>query len=181
MNVVFVIFHILGVAIGAGAAFTGDFIFFASIKDKVISKEENKLMDAVSTLVWFGLGLILLSGVGLVWLRPEIFLRSEKFWAKMTVVLVIAINGLIFRFVHRKTFAESIGVRFEKADKLMKNKLSIIISGALSMISWVYTIILGVLSRTPFSYAEFIFFYMGILVIAFFGAVLLKDRILSAN
>jgi len=52
---VYTIFHIFGAIIGAGGAYVSDAMFFASIKDEVISKVELRFMKIGSTFVWVGL------------------------------------------------------------------------------------------------------------------------------
>src|SRR3990167_9338122 len=96
----FGLLHLLGIALGAGGAYMSDLMFLFSAKDRVFSASEIKFMKLGSRMVWAGLALLIVSGIALVIIRPEIFLKSEKFWAKITIVGIILINGIIFHLVH---------------------------------------------------------------------------------
>jgi len=178
---IFLIGHIIGVAFGAGAAFVGDIIFINSVKDKHLSQSENRLLDLIGTVVWLGLGILVLSGLGLVWQRPDIFLNSGKFWAKMTIVLIIALNGLFFHFAHRPVFKKSVGSEFSNEHTIIKRRKWLMVSGAISVTSWMYVIILGTLKATPFSYFQFIGFYLALLSIGIPLAISISKYIISAK
>ena len=178
---IFLIAHIFGVAIGAGGAFAGDILFFSSIKDKHISRTESRFVGVTSKMIWFGILILLISGVGLVWLKPETFLFSGKFWAKMTVVGVIIANGIVFHFRHIPMLRRSYIEEFSEAHELVKNRIWILISGAVSVVSWSYAIVLGVLRKTPFGYVDFISVYLLLLLIAVSVALLLRKKIIPSK
>jgi hypothetical protein len=175
----FLMLHLFGVALGAGAAFTGDWLFLRSIRDRRLSKDEMRLMDTAGVVVWVGLVLLILSGIGLVMQRPDIFLHSDKFWAKMTVVAVIALNGLAFHLVHRPIMKRSVGKKFSAASEVIRKRSWLMASGAISVTSWSYAIVLGVLRATPFSYAQFIGLYVVLLILAIGVSFMIKERILK--
>src|SRR3990167_3643072 len=101
LDIIFILLHILGTAIGAGAAFTGDFIFLSSARKRILTKSEIRIFKLTGKIVWLGLLILTISGIGLFFERPDIYWHSGKFWAKMAIVLIIAINGLAFHFLHR--------------------------------------------------------------------------------
>ncbi|MEX2012824.1 MAG: hypothetical protein WD967_00300 [Candidatus Levyibacteriota bacterium] len=181
LQLVFLITHIFGAVLGAGAAFTGDFIFLTSVRDKHLSSSEARIMDMTSRVVWIGILVLLLSGIGLVTQRPEIFLNSEKFWAKMTIVGIIVANGLVFYSLYKPVFRRSIGKEFLQSSEIIKMRAWIVMSGAVSAISWSFAIILGVLGRVPFSYFQIIGFYAAILTVAVGVAVLLRKKIIPTS
>ncbi len=178
-SIIFIMLHILGTALGAGAAFTGDIIFLSSVRKKMLAISEVQILETIGKIVWIGLLILLLSGIGLTLQRPEIFLHSGKFWAKMTIVAILSLNGLVFLRFHLPTIRKSVGEKFSPSSEIIKMRTGIVISGAISVISWSYVIILGVLGRTPFTYAQFFITYLGVLVIGCTGALLLKKRLLS--
>jgi len=177
----FLMMHIFGAVLGAGAAFTSDFIFLNSVRDKHLSNSEARIMDMTSRIVWVGILILLLSGIGLVTQRPEIFLNSEKFWAKMTIVGIIVANGLVFHFLYKPVFRRSVGKEFSQSSEIIKMRHWIVASGAVSAVSWSFAIILGVLGRVPFSYNQIIGFYALILTGAIGAAVLLRKQIIPAD
>ena len=176
---IFLIIHILGTALGAGAAFTGDILFLRFVKKKLLSKDESQTLQVIGKIVWIGLFILLLSGIGLALERPEIFLHSGKFWAKMTVVAVLTINGLLFLLLHRPVIEKSVGKKFSPTSEIIQKRSGIVLSGAISVLSWNFVIILGVLGRTPFSYLQFLSTYLALLLCTCCIAYLLRKKILS--
>ena len=178
-SVIFILLHIFGTALGAGAAFTGDIIFLCSVKKKMLAISEVKILETIGKIVWIGLLILLLSGIGLTLQRPEIFLHSGKFWAKMTVIVILSLNGLVFLYFHLPTIRKSVGKKFSPSSEIIQKRNGVLISGAISVVSWSYVIILGVLGKTPFTYTQFFITYLGVLAIGCAGALLLKKRLLS--
>lgn len=176
---VLLIFHILGTAIGAGAAFLGDLIFITSVRRKILDKKEAEIMHLAGKFVWLGLIILIISGIGLVLERPQIFLNSGKFWAKMSIVTFLALNGLAFHFIHRPIMLKSVGQKFSHTLLIIQKRYWLLISGVVSVVSWNFAIILGVLGRTPFGFWHFIGAYLLVLTAAGVVAVLIKDKILS--
>lgn len=180
-RILFLILHILGTVLGAGAAFTGDAIFLTSVRNKILTLSEIRILKITGNIVWVGLIIALISGIGLVLQRPEIFLHSEKLWAKITIVVVIVVNGAAFHLIHRPTFERSIGKKFSTSSEIVKKRKGIVISGAISVISWSFVIVLGVLGRTPFTYFQFIGVYVFMLMVACATAIYLGKFILSPS
>jgi len=107
-HVVLIILHLLGVVLGAGGAFVGDFLFFAASKDKKFDTSEVNLLKTTSRVTWIGVITLIISGLLLVWMSDFIALGSSHFQLKMLVVLVIIINGFIFHISHMP-YLEKIG------------------------------------------------------------------------
>lgn len=171
--------HIFGTALGAGAAFTGDIIFLTSVRNKLLSENTLHIMQITSRIIWVGLLILLLSGIGLVSERPEIFLNSQKFWAKMSIIGVIITNGLVFHFLHFPILRMGINKKFTATNMIIKNRTILVLSGAISVLSWTMTIILGVLGRTPFSYLQFLGVYCVLLLFSCAVALMMRKRIIS--
>ncbi len=169
LHPLFVIFHILGVAFGAGAGFVADVLFFSSLKKREFTEEKVKTIGLVSKMVWLGIAIILVSGILLVLSEPGI-LQSAKFWAKMTVVGILILNGAIFHFRHYPSLLKNYGKFFSSAEEFLKVSGGLFVSGALSAPSWITALTLGVLRRLPYSY----WFYIGI-----YGAVILGGVVFS--
>ena len=79
LHTLFLIIHLFGVALGAGGAFMSDGAFFASLKDRKISKDEFGILKITSQMTWVGLILLLVSGAGLFAMNPEVLSASTKF------------------------------------------------------------------------------------------------------
>lgn len=175
---IYLIAHIFGAIIGAGGAFASDTMFFSTIKDGRINSDELRFMKLGSRLVWFGLGLLVLSGIFIVSTDPEKFLNSDKFLAKMTIVGVIIVNGIIFHLMHIPHIKKHLELKFSQSKTFMKRASFILISGAISTISWITTIILGVLKDVPYSYLQIMTVFILIIAFGILTAILMKKRIL---
>ncbi len=165
------IMHIVGVAMGVGGAITTDATFLRSIWDRTITKGQLQLIEIISKVVVSGLILLILSGISLVALHPHYLSLSDGsqlFWVKMTIVLILTINGIVF---HKKILP--ILQRHQDqslASDEVRNKLWLLAStGGLSGISWVTVLALGKFMQvTDFSYL----FIMNAYLLLVFGAIL---------
>lgn len=54
LHSIFITIHLFGVVLGAGGAFISDGIFFTSLKDKIISKDEFRIIKTASNFIWGG-------------------------------------------------------------------------------------------------------------------------------
>lgn len=170
----YLIAHIFGAILGAGGAFTSDAMFFSTIKDGRINKDELRFMKLGGKLVWLGLSLLIISGIFLFLTDPATYIASGKFLAKMSIVGIIAINGLIFHLVHIPHIQGHLGIKFTHSKTFMKRASFIFISGAISMVSWISTVILGTLKSVPYSYTHIMGIYLAIITVAVIGALLIK-------
>src|SRR3989338_4218171 len=94
LKTILLIVHIFGAIVGAGGAFTSDWIFLSSIKDSTINETEIRFIELGSRMVWIGLIILIISGLALFSLAPEQYLASGKFLAKMSIVGILTLNGL---------------------------------------------------------------------------------------
>lgn len=170
--------HIFGVAFGVGGAFASDVIFLKSIKDGRITKTEMGFIVLGSSMVWIGLVILVLSGIGLFLLNPEGYLASSKFMAKMTIVVILTVNGFIFHISHIPRFLRHVDQFFHSSDEFMRNRPFIIVSGALSLISWSAALVLGVFKSVPLSYTTIMGIYLLVVIIAISIGFFLKRKIL---
>ncbi len=162
---------------GAGAAFVSDMIFFSTIKDGKINSDELRFMKLGGKVVWFGLLILVLSGILLFSTDPQYYLASTKFLAKLSIVAVIIINGIIFHFIHFPHIHGHLGLPFRDSPSFIKRIPVLMISGGVSVTSWIFAVVLGVLSKVSFSYSEIMLFYLFILVIIVTGALMMRNYI----
>jgi hypothetical protein len=169
-----VIAHLIGVALGAGGAYMSDAIFLYSMKDHVLSKTEVGFMSLGSKVVWVGVGLLVLSGVGLFALSPAEYLASPKFLAKMNIVLVVIINGLVFHFLHFPYIRKHSGQYLHRGHSFHANSTTLFISGAISGVSWTSALILGAFRSIPASYSTIMLVYLGVVALAICAALAMR-------
>lgn len=95
--------HLFGLALGIGGALLLDIIIFNFFHKREITQEKYEILKQSSSVVAFGLLLLWLSGIGyLIYYAAyvEHELDNPKIWAKVTIVAVLTLNGmLIHRFV----------------------------------------------------------------------------------
>lgn len=176
-HLIYLTLHIFGVAIGAGAAYMSDAIFLSSVKDKVFSSSEIRILKLLSKFVWIGLVLLVVSGIFLFLPNSEMLMGSSKFLAKMTLVLVVIINGVVFHIKHIPFIARMENQRLADNAEFQKRAATLIASGALSMVSWTFIIIFGAIRGVPYSYLTIMLVYLAVLFVAIGAGLLMKKRI----
>lgn len=164
-KLIFLILHLFGVALGAGAAFLSDWIFLQSIKDNTLSHDEHAILSASGKMTWIGLGLLYLSGIGLTLTDPMYYLTSEKFLMKMGIVVIITLNGLVLHRRHLPFLGKHIDRLIKESREIHRHRGWLIFSGAVSIVSWSATIVLGALRSLPIALSTAVVVY--ILLIAF--------------
>lgn len=170
MFTTFLILHLFGVAIGAGGAYLSDVLFFQSIKNRHISQTELRFLGLGSRTVWIGLFLLILSGLGLFLLDIEKYLGSSKFLAKMSIVGIIFLNGLLFEFIHFGKLRFHSGKHLYSMEKFLAKSPSLMISGIVSITSWSFALVLGILPSVPYSYITIMIFYFMVI----FGSIIVS-------
>jgi hypothetical protein len=178
LKTLYVIGHIFGAIIGAGGAFTSDAMFFSTIRDGKINKDELRFMKLGSKLVWLGFIILVISGILLITTDPDKYLNSSKLLVKITIVAIIFVNGLIFHLIHIPHIEKHMGLKLISSKSFMKRASFIMISGAISMTSWVSTVVLGTLRSVPYTYIEILSFYILLVIISMIGALSMKKAYL---
>lgn len=176
----YLIAHVFGAILGAGGAFASDGIFFSTIKDGRITEDELRFMKLGSKLVWTGVAILVISGIFLVSTDPARYFASNKFLAKLTIVAIIILNGIIFHLIHIPHIKKHIEIMFRESENFIKKAPLILASGALSMVSWISTVILGVLKHVPYTYFQIMSAYLLVAILAMTSAVLMKKIILRS-
>ncbi|NCS99001.1 hypothetical protein GW764_02325 [Candidatus Parcubacteria bacterium] len=169
----YLILHIFGAVLGAGGAYVSDAMFFASIRDRIISGRELQFMKIGSAFVWFGLILSIISGILLFSTNPAIYIESSKFLIKVFIVLVILINGVYFHMGHLPMIHRHKDHHYPSSDEFNRKKKFLIASGVISVTSWTFTIILGSLRMIPIDFWTALISYLVFEIIAIFFALLI--------
>lgn len=157
--------HLLGFALGIGAATCSDVFFFRFLKNYRLSPRESHILHYFSQVVWLALGVIVISGVGLYLPQAEALNESAKFLAKMGVVGVLITNGLLLSvYLQPKLSAVLFGEtsRLPPA-KIRRLRRLTFAGGAASMVSWYSAFILGAARSVPLSLETILLAYLAIL------------------
>lgn len=175
---IFTSLHIIGAVIGAGAAFMSDATFLKSIRNRNIDKIEFSFLNLFSKFVWGGLGLIVLSGVGLFALHPDVYIASSKFLAKMSIILIIVLNGVLFHALHipyiKKSWNQKLFSFVPKGEGAV-----IALSGAVSLVSWMSALVLGSWRNVPYGYLDIMAVYVFIVSCGMVGALFTLKKMLT--
>lgn len=181
LKTLFLIVHLIGLALGVGGALISDVMFFKTIRDWRITKTEMEFLTIGSYAVGAGLVLLVVSGIAMFSLAPEQYLESSKFLAKMTVVAILAVNGLVLHTIqvpHLKQVAER---RLSTRTAFLETRPLLLTSGVVSVVSWLSALILGAFRSIPFSYEMIISSYLAMLFLALGVAFVIRDFIIPTR
>lgn len=172
---ILLMFHVFGLALGVGGATLTDVFFFRFIKDLRISHAESQVLQTISQAIWFGLGLLVLTGIGLYLPDSARLLASSKFVAKVAIVAVLIINGIALHyFVSPKLVRISFGIKhLHQPGELHRLRKLAYALGAISIVSWYSAFALGMVKSLPFSAPAIVGLYL--LCVAF--AVIISQYI----
>ncbi len=153
---IIVVFHVIGAAIGVGAAATSDSVFLASIRNRMVNHDQFLLISMSSNVVLGGLVLLVLSGVGLLIFNLDLW-KMPHFQAKMTAVIFLIVNGIVF---HAKVIPLLKGYQHKiMPEKFIESKQWLLaITGTISAVSWFAALIIAVIGDLGINY----FIYLGI-------------------
>jgi hypothetical protein len=155
---IIVVLHAVSAAVGVGAAATSDAIFLRSIRNRLMSRDQFVLIRAASRVVVGGLTLLVLTGIFMMFLNTRL-IYMPHFQAKMTVVVVLMVNGLVF---HGRLlpFLKRHLDRMMPEKFLARRQWFFAITGAISAVSWFAALIIAYLGDIGMGYLFFIGIYI---------------------
>jgi hypothetical protein len=162
------VIHVLSAVIGMGSALASDFLFNMYARDKTLSQTEVKTLRFLSDAVWIGIGMIIVSGIGILFSNPEKYLQSSKFISKMGVMCMLLLNGVILsKFISPHLSDNGL---LKRASKKSLRQYAFM-GGGISVYSWVVVCSLGVLDSIPLHYTDFFIGYLAVLCCIIIGAL----------
>lgn len=170
------IVHLLGIALGVGGAIISDLMFFRAVRDKRITNPELGFLRLGSRAVTAGLVLLILSGAGMFLLDADRYIESSKFLAKMTVVGIIALNGIAMHFAHIPRLRLLASRNPKALHRLEHWRVRVMATGTVSLVSWLTALVLGAFRSVPYEYGTIVGVYLAVLAVAFLGTLLLRDH-----
>ena len=170
VNYVFLVLHLLGLAIGAGGAYTTDIQVLFTMKKGVVSRDAYAFLHRAGLIVFFGLGISLLSGIGLFLQAPEAYLGSLPFLTKMSLVLVILLNGLAIHFFALPTMKRFVGKELLKEEGFARRVPLLTLLSTISSVTWLAVIILGANLGIDLGLWTMVVVYLATIVVAYVGA-----------
>ncbi len=136
---VFKVLHFLGIAFGLGGATLAAIISRKAEKDKDIGKAFMKIIPSISKLIWLGLILLIISGIGLI-KYVKWPLDTQLLILKHALVLWIVIFGIIIGFKAKKMKKMA---ELKKQEEIAKAKKQMRIFSIINLILWYAVTILS--------------------------------------
>lgn len=176
LRTLLVILHVIGTVLGAGAATVTDFLFFKFAKDGRLDKDEYGIVKAVSSIVWIGLFILVITGFGFLILHVgdvagvRAAYSLDKIAAKTVIVIILLCNGFVLHYKVLPLFASRMHKSFA-TPAFIKKSFVIFTAGAISGVSWYSALILGAWRGLPASMSTILAVY----------AILLGGAILVSN
>lgn len=167
------VLHVLSVVFAMGGALISDLLFTFYSKDRKLSKSELFTLHVLSHVIWYGLVFVFLSGAMIFASDIPKYLASDKFLSKITILLVLCLNGF---FLHRVIWPHVIKRNFFTVKKEAPVRKLAFVCGAISVVSWLSVSILGILDKIDMDYMKIMSLYLGVLMIVIPIALLIEDR-----
>jgi hypothetical protein len=162
--------HFLGLALGLGGATVTDVLFFNFLKDFSITRKEADVMRVLSNIIVGGLVLLFVSGMLLYLSDIPKYNASSAFTAKMLLVMVITLNGIL---MHKHIAPHMVHLSFTSKHasmKILHHRRRVAFGmGAVSFTSWYFVFFLSMLKRllpTTVDVWHILLVYVGLALIA---------------
>ena len=165
--------HVIAVVFGMGGALVSDILFSFFSKDKNLNKTEIYTLTILRNVVHYSLILIVLSGLVIFLSDIEKYMDSAKFLAKMSIMLILVINGYI---LNKFIWPHLLNKNFFTLKKERNIRRLAFACGAVSVISWVFVCILGVLKSIPVGYEIIISAYGLIVAFGIFVSLIIERK-----
>jgi len=135
----------------------------------IFSKKEKEIMDTLSQIIWFGLAVLLLSGIGLYLPNASALNATPKFLVKMIIVCIIILNGAVMNIL---IAPQLVKLSFKSLAKKKNTRLILLrrlsfALGVISITSWYSALILGVTPKdVPIPFLGILSLYIAALIVA---------------
>ena len=163
-----IMLHLIGLALGVGAATLLDLVIIRFMVFGKISREHVRIVHTSAQVVAIGLTLLWASGLGFLlfyYLYAPANLTNEKIYAKMVIVLVLTINGYVIHRHILPLIKQNVG-RPLFSGVSDKQRRVMLAAGAISATSWYVPLALGVLRELNFtSGVHILIFYVALLMV----------------
>lgn len=130
MEIEFEALHLLSLAFVAVVIVIADhdgYLYMRGKKAVLNATKVKRLHD----LAWVGLGAMIVTGIALILEDPEEVFEEAAFGVKMLMVLALVINGFVIGQLSKLSTTTPF------ADLMMRQKLALLASGAVSVSCWI--------------------------------------------
>lgn len=169
-----VIGHILGAILGVGGATRADWLFFSTLKGNCLTKQKFLALKQMSQLIWIGLAIIIVTGLGLIWHNQlenpaDPLIYSQKLAAKLIIVGIILINGIVLNVVVTPKLAQHLD-QPGLCDYILKHRVLLLTTGSISITSWYSALVVGFLGIPTLTFWQVLGTYLVVLAAAILAA-----------
>lgn len=136
--------HVLGLAVGLGAATVTGLFLFKFLKDLKISEWEAEVLGSIGQIIWFALAATVVSAAALA-VGDKNLLSAPAFLAKLALIAVIILNGVFLHLVLTPELVKiSFGAKHEhEAGELSRlRRVTLFLAGVL-LLAWYGAFLLG--------------------------------------
>lgn len=149
----------VSLGLGIGTSVLSHSLFLLAAKDKKVSRDEFKLLNLSRKVSWVAILMYGFSGIGLFTLAYESMIELGIFYASMTVAVILVTNEVLFSFWHLPRIQNT------------KNGVAVVdafvlVSGAVSAVSWIFLMFHHVIYRTDIGYFPFMTLYTIAVILA---------------
>ncbi len=166
-RLVWIIVHNIGFILGLGGATITDIFFFRFLQDNVITEEEKKTMDMLSSVIWVGLGTLVLSGIMLYLPEQARLDASPKFLLKLVVVSVVIVNGFLLNLRVAPRLRQ---LSFDNTPPATHFRRLAFALGGISVTSWYTAFLLGSFRKISLPFREGVGVYVMVLICVIIGS-----------
>ena len=180
-----IIGHLIGLMLGFGVAVFLDLYLLRYLFNRKITPEVVQTARFGSKIVNIGLLLLWATGLGFLWhyqiISPE-KLGNPKIWAKLSIVVLLSINGIAIHLLILPKLKEKIGstLLFNEPNTI---RYSLLFSGTVSGVSWAMAMGLGVIKEinNVVNASTLLTIYVVLLTVGFFTIVTISNLIDKRN
>ncbi len=163
--------HFVGFAIGIGAGSFADWSIIKKLGSELTPCDLTNL-ETVHKLVWAGLGLLWISGLGLLYIRTGMELSNftPKLVMKLGVVSLLTLNAVLLGRFAMPILARNVNKAYLSFS--LEDKTILCVLGAVSICSWMCGLILGIFAALKMASFAFLFpLFIGLYSAALLGAI----------
>lgn len=132
---IFRFLHFVGLAWGVGGATVASIISAKADKDREISSSFMKIVPGISKLIWIGIVLLIISGIGLsryvTW--P---INKELLIVKVSIFALLIVIGIVIGFKINKMKLIAPKENEKPLDEFLKTKKQLKILSIISLVIW---------------------------------------------
>jgi hypothetical protein len=175
MKTLVVYVHLIAACVALGITFIQD-LALARSKGSALSPQAVLELKNAADIVIKALIVLWVSGAGLITLgyleNPEQYLLNQKLWAKIAVVTLLTLNGIILHYYSFPKVTGSsglLGLSFTEQNMVA-------LTGAVSSVSWLFACFLGI--ARPWNYTLSFSFIMCIYIALIIGAFVVASEVM---